>query len=644
MWIRGLLLISILISPNIYAQDEVNTWWQEGLEKSDDSSRIDFLLDKSWELARVKPAFSSEILNRMEEHFYRRGSTYRQDTWLYYQGIIEKNLGHYTLSDSFLRMYYEFQLRENHKPRLAVVQMARANLYADQGLWSQSMEAVTESLHLYESLKDSMGILRTTSKLGAILAELERLDDAKAYHQRSLAIARSLRDTVEMSIAYSNIGLVHEKNEQLDSALHYFFKCIDLDTRIDHEYGLIYDRNNVANIYRKLNLPAKALPFSLQAYESARVIGARSLINFSQNLLGSIYLDLGQSQKGIDLLLSLLNSGEVDSQSDLSELHNSLYLAFKARGDLEQAFAHLEKFHELHESIFKNEITDQINRLEFQYQTEKAKQDLELANAEKNLAQVEIKNIQNRNYFLIIGLILISTFLVYLYQLNKKIKKQNILIHKALKEKETLLKEIHHRVKNNLQVISSILSLQSKSEADPNVVSALKLGQDRVRSMALIHQNLYEEDNLTGIEVRQYFEKLIRSLFHTYNVSPERIKLETDIDHLHLDVETMIPLGLIVNELITNALKYAFPNLRNGIISVRIREENEILYLEVEDDGIGMDPSLINSLKKNFGYRLINTFKQQLKSTLSIDGSNGTKVQMQINKYIKTGLKSAPLS
>ncbi|MCB0669817.1 MAG: tetratricopeptide repeat protein [Saprospiraceae bacterium] len=636
--LRGLLVVLSLISlsRSVFTQ-EIELLWQEGLEKANDTLRIDFFLDKSWELARIEPSLSSEILNRINDHFYRRGQTYRQDVWFYYKGIIEKNLGHYAPSDSFLRMYYNFQLERKDTVRLAVVQMARANLYADQGLWSKSMTAVTESLHLYESLNDSMGIIRTTSKLGAILTELERLEDAKKYHLRALQIAQALKDTIETSIAFSNIGLVFEKKEDLDSALHYFEKCLDLDDRVGYEYGLIYDRNNIANIYRKQGRPGKALPYCLKALASAEDIGARSLVTYSQDLLGNIYLDLDENQKGIDLLEGILKTSEVSSKRDLSELHNSLYLAYKKMGQIELAFDHLEQFHVLHDTLFKDDITSQINQLEFQYKTERTQQELELANSEKELAQVKIKSIQNRNYILLAGLGIILLFLLYLFRLNRRIKRQNKLIEKSLSEKETLLKEIHHRVKNNLQVISSILSLQSKAEMDPNVVSALKLGQDRVRSMALIHQNLYEEDNLTGIDVKQYFEKLIRSLFHTYNISPGRINLTTKIEDLHLDVETMIPLGLIVNELITNSLKYAFPDHRSGNISVTIKEENNVLLLKVCDDGIGMDPTILKIAKKTFGYRLINTFRQQLKSTLDITGSEGTTVVMEIKKYIKAG-------
>lgn len=632
-----LIILFILLFFNTFlsGQKSIEDIWQEGMEITGDSARIDFFLNQCWDLARTNPKISAQILSRLDEEFYHRDISYKKEIWFYYKGVIEKNLGHYEESDSFLQIYYNIQLKGDNIPRLAAVQMVRANLYSDMGLWSKAMDAVTESLNLYESLGDSLGIIRTSSKLGVVLNELKRIDDAIKYHHRALNIATQLKDTAEMAIANSNIGLTYEKALKLDTALRYFEICLDLDSLIKDEYAQIYDRNNIANIYLKLDQPATALKFGQIAFTTAKRIGARSLINYSQNLMANIHLALGNIEEGIGLLQELLNEDPATSIRDLAEVHQSLYLAYKNSGNIRSAFDHLEKHHELSDSILNEEITNQINRLEIAYQTDKAHQQLELANTEKELNQIKLVSVQNRTYFLFAGLIIISLFLFYLFHLNRKIQLQKNLIQKSLNEKEVLLREIHHRVKNNLQVISSLLSLQSKSEMDPNVVSALKLGQNRVRSMALIHQNLYEDENLTGIQVRNYFEKLIKSLFHTYNISPDRIELSTDIDDLSLDVETMIPLGLILNELITNALKYAFPNQRSGTINVLIKEVNDHLQLEVADNGIGMDPSVIKETRKNFGYRLINTFKVQLKSSLEIDGQNGTRVVMKIGKYLK---------
>ena len=162
---------------------------------------------------------------------------------------------------------------------------------------------------------------------------------------------------------------------------------------------------------------------------------------------------------------------------------------------------------------------------------------------------------------------------------------------------------------------------------------ALQEGQDRVQSMALIHQNLYQDDNLTGVAVKDYFIKLIQNLFDSYNIRPEHVNLNLEIENLNLDVDTVIPIGLIVNELVSNSLKYAFPNKTSGQISVALKEQDQQLILKVEDNGIGIDDIKKKELGESFGFRLIEVFKNQLKADLNIVSEGGAKVEMIIKKY-----------
>jgi len=153
--------------------------------------------------------------------------------------------------------------------------------------------------------------------------------------------------------------------------------------------------------------------------------------------------------------------------------------------------------------------------------------------------------------------------------------------------------------------------------------------------MALIHQNLYQEDNPTGIEVKEYFEKLTAGLFHSYNISPDRIRLEMNIQDVKLDVDSVIPLGLILNELVSNALKHAFQPITNGTIRVTLQEQNQKLELSVNDDGAGMSQLNRQILNKSFGFRLIRVFTEKLDGELSIDSTDGTDVKLTLREYRK---------
>jgi len=224
---------------------------------------------------------------------------------------------------------------------------------------------------------------------------------------------------------------------------------------------------------------------------------------------------------------------------------------------------------------------------------------------------------------------------VMLWRLYQGSTKKNVIISKTLVEKEILLKEIHHRVKNNLQFISSLLGLQTEHVVDEAALDALQEGQDRVQSMALIHQNLYQDENLTGVNVKDYFVKLTQGLMDSYNIHEDNIQMNLIIEDINLDVDTVIPVGLILNEIITNSFKYAFVNMDMGSITIELYEQEGVLHLNIKDDGIGLEDKTKENLGNSFGYRLIEAFAGQLQATLAVDGGSGTSVALAINKYQK---------
>lgn len=218
-------------------------------------------------------------------------------------------------------------------------------------------------------------------------------------------------------------------------------------------------------------------------------------------------------------------------------------------------------------------------------------------------------------------------------KLNKELEEKNKIISQSLADKELLLKEIHHRVKNNLQVISSLLNLQSKTIQNEKALAAIKEARDRVKAMALIHQNLYVEGNLAGIDMRDYIEKLIHSLFSSYQLSDANIQLKIDIDSIQLDIDYLIPIGLILNELISNALKYAYEGRDTGKLLVSLHTWQDKLIVEVKDDGVGMVSKVNVKSFNTMGYQLIDSFMRKLKAELYIDGTNGTTITLIIPSY-----------
>lgn len=196
-------------------------------------------------------------------------------------------------------------------------------------------------------------------------------------------------------------------------------------------------------------------------------------------------------------------------------------------------------------------------------------------------------------------------------------------IRASLREKEVMLKEIHHRVKNNLQVISSLLSLQSEHVNDDEVRRVLRDSQSRVRSMAIIHQRLYQSTNLAEINFAGYIGELCSQLLRTYGPSGRNIQLTTEADEIFLEVDKAIPCGIILNELVSNALKYAFPGEEDGTVAVEFRQKGEEIHLVVRDDGVGMPPDLALRTAESLGLRLVNMLTEQIGGSVTVAANGG---------------------
>ncbi len=205
-------------------------------------------------------------------------------------------------------------------------------------------------------------------------------------------------------------------------------------------------------------------------------------------------------------------------------------------------------------------------------------------------------------------------------------------LRQSLSEKEALLKEIHHRVKNNLQIVSSLLYLQEDAIQDPTGLEILRESQNRVKSMALIHEQLYGTDNLAKIDFGRYLYSLTANLLDAYGIDPVRLRLNIEAAGIALGVDLAAPCGLIVNELVSNAIKHAFPQDRGGTIEIIIRKLNAgQMELVVADDGVGLNTQSPGPDSTSLGLRLIDTLTTQLDGTLSVETENGTRFIIIIN-------------
>jgi two-component sensor histidine kinase len=199
------------------------------------------------------------------------------------------------------------------------------------------------------------------------------------------------------------------------------------------------------------------------------------------------------------------------------------------------------------------------------------------------------------------------------------------IVRASLREKEVLLKEIHHRVKNNLQVISSLLNLQARYLTDPAARAIFTQSQNRVQSIALVHERLYESDDLSHVDFGKYTTILLDNVFDTHDAGNRGIAKVVDVGNTSLTIDLAVPCGLIVNELVTNALKHAFPDNRRGVVRVGLREsDGGYLDLSVEDDGVGMPADVDPRNTTSLGLDLVFTFADQLNAEVDVTRERGT--------------------
>lgn len=230
------------------------------------------------------------------------------------------------------------------------------------------------------------------------------------------------------------------------------------------------------------------------------------------------------------------------------------------------------------------------------------------------------RNIRNAAFGV---LALVLLFSVVVFRQRNKIAREKKRSDQLLSDNELLLKEIHHRVKNNLEVVSSLLELQSAQIDDANTKNAMLEGQNRVRSIGIVHQKLYQGTNLGAIEMKDYFLNLSESILDSFGAE-KRVTIECAMDQLDVDIDTAVPLGLIVNELLTNTLKYAFPESQHGNVQIKLQKQPDGgLQLQVSDNGIGKSSITQGT---GFGGQLVALLTQQLGGSMHEEVENGTSI------------------
>lgn len=323
--------------------------------------------------------------------------------------------------------------------------------------------------------------------------------------------------------------------------------------------------------------------------------------------------------------------------------HDTDYLQFKtdsASGNFVSAIRHYERSIFLKDSLLARERLEELNLLNVQFETGEKERNIRLLEREAQLQKRKLEQSAQLRMWSGAAMILLVAVLVILYNRNRLKNKKNIQLERQkeiindknlslsqlVKEKEWLLKEVHHRVKNNLQIITSLLNSQSDVVGEGPVLDALSEGKRRIQAMAMIHQRLYNSDEYNCVLMPSYISELVDYLKESFNPGT-RIIFKLSIDPVALNLSVAVPFALILNEAISNALKHGFPDGREGTITVELQSlGGQTKLLKVADDGIGIPPSVDESNPNSFGLRLIRGFTSDISGTLKIERSKGTSI------------------
>lgn len=549
-----------------------------------------------------------------------------------------------TEARKYANLYLETAKKTKLKKELARGTNFIGMTYHVSGEIDKALNYYIEALKIYEETKDSLYIGISMNNIAACYQFREKPKETIAYYENALNVFRKIKS--EQWIANVSYNLSNQLTKQKNFKKAYQNSVLALETfrKLKDKYseGLVYTQLGTINLDQEIY--DIAISYFTKSNQLISLEEDPIAVGINYENLGSAYTALGNYKEAEKNLLRGIDIFK--KHQSLEHLTKTLDIAkmlYERWGKFEEAFIYSEEYRKMKDSLFNATKDERLLETIKKYDLDKKEQQISLLQTQNELKDLRIKSANEERLFYSLGilaLIIIAGTGFYLYQTKKKsseeLSRKNEIISQALAEKEDLMREIHHRVKNNLQVVSSLLSIQSRHVTDSQVIEAIKEGQNRVKTMGLIHQNLYQDNDLRGVDMKNYVQKLTKNLFSSYNIEPDKIRLKTDIETSNLDVDTVVPLGLIINELVTNSLKYAFTDKTSGEIFVKLHENNEKLILEVGDNGRGLPEGFDIQKLKSMGFQLVQNFVRKLSAEFKIQSENGTKISILIPKTSKT--------
>ena len=456
--------------------------------------------------------------------------------------------------------------------------------------------------------------------LGVLFHVTDNYEKAKVYYDKVYELATKEKDTTLIVRSLVNLGSINSSQKNYAKAEKLFKESLQFPSSKPIKRATYANLGNLKIREEKFK---EALVFINEAVK----IDPNAFVNDPIDV--SFLLDAKKEAKdfsGLDTLMPkcvALSKTKMDLR-DKTILLKSVGDIYKAIGDYKNATIFKDEYIQAYDSLKVLQRDEVVYEMETKFQTQKKEEEITKQQKEKNKLRL----------FFIIACFTIAllSFLVYqFFKQRNRLKKQTQLLETAVDEKNILLKETHHRVKNSFQIVSSLLYLQSENMKDKEAALAVKEAQNRVKSMVLIHQKLYSKDQLIGIETKEYIEDLVNDIIENQTDTIPNLSTNVTVESAVFSIDSITPLGLIINELITNCIKHAFPStVEKPKIELEFKKQGEIYILKVSDNGIGFT----NEISENsFGIKLIIALAKKLKGKILFENNNGTHFVMEIHKF-----------
>lgn len=499
-----------------------------------------------------------------------------------------------------------------------------AIIYNELGLYEKALETGFALLAKLIVRPPDRALASCYNTIALVYESTGEFQDALDYHRKALLVRKNIAFQRGEALSYHDIGEVYRSMEGYDSALSNLFRALAIKTTLRDDRGTSSTLNSIGRVYLDLNKPVTSEQYLLKSLRIAResndkpgqavILNDMARLKLMRNEFKDAALILNDAEK------LTRDAKLIDNLRQNLELKVNLY---KGLGDHAKALTASEELFIIKDSLLNAEKAKSLKALGINYETERKEQHITLLEQRDKISQADLLNKKTQITSQYVGLILLFIIASLVYYNLRVVRKNKLRV-------ETLHKELHHRVKNNLQMLSSILTLQSEQLTDKNQISVARSIESRINAMALIHRKLYHVNNSQAIEIHDYVEELIQYLTHVYGFHETRITFNIVIPTMDLDVDKVISIGLILNELISNVFKYAFVDHQEPRLEVLIQRDGTRLLIIVGDNGIGFDSSATTTKDASFGIKMVGMLVRELRGNYSVKTEEGTQYTINI--------------